>query len=90
MINPNTTTRFSNRVENYTRYRPSYPSEIVLYLRNKFSLSERSSIADVGSGTGIFSQVLLSTGLAVTVVEPNDAMRAESDRLLSKKNSIKA
>jgi ubiquinone/menaquinone biosynthesis C-methylase UbiE len=44
-------------------------------------LSEGTVVADVGSGTGIFTRLLLDAGATVFAVEPNDAMRgaAESD-----------
>ncbi len=44
-------------------------------------LSKAATVADVGSGTGIFTRLLLDAGATVYAVEPNDAMRgaAESD-----------
>ncbi len=77
------TTRFSNRVDNYARYRPSYPADAVTFIQSRFSLTADSVVADIGAGTGLFTQLLLDAGLQVTAVEPNDAMRAEADRLLS-------
>jgi hypothetical protein len=47
------TTRFSNRVEDYVRYRPGYPTAIVDYLEQEYGLVVGNSIADIGSGTGI-------------------------------------
>ena len=46
------TQRFSKRVENYVRYRPSYPREIIELLRTECDLTVDSVVADVGSGTG--------------------------------------
>jgi len=79
----NSTTRFSDRVKNYTRYRPSYPQEALNYIVSGLQLKSDSVIADVGSGTGLLTQSLLPFGSAVIAVEPNDAMRAESDSRLS-------
>ena len=45
--------RFSSRVENYIKYRPSYPVEILDFLKKKKILAKDTSIADIGSGTGI-------------------------------------
>lgn len=70
------TERFSNRVENYRLYRPGYPPEIIEFLRGELGLNQNSTVADVGSGTGIFTRLLLETGCAVFGVEPNPEMRA--------------
>ena len=78
------TKRFSDRVSDYAKYRPSYPDAVVDWLIDTYALNDKSSIADIGSGTGIFSRLLLEKGLSVIAVEPNDDMRAESDRVLGK------
>ncbi|HLO98594.1 MAG TPA: class I SAM-dependent methyltransferase [Fimbriimonas sp.] len=72
------TERFSNRVENYVKYRPSYPSEVLDFLVSRFSLEPGAMVADVGSGTGIFSRLLIDRGFRVVGVEPNSAMREAS------------
>jgi SAM-dependent methyltransferase len=71
--------RFSDRVDDYVRYRPGYPKEVIRLLRAKGGLSETSVVADVGAGTGIFTKLLLETGAAVVAVEPNDAMREAAE-----------
>ena len=75
--------RFSNRVENYARYRPGYPSEIISLLRNDCGLSTNSVIADVGSGTGKLAELLLQNGNEVIGVEPNESMRLAAEKLLA-------
>jgi len=75
--------RFSNRVANYIRYRPSYPRELVDLLEREAKLSPEGTIADIGSGTGIFSELLLKAGYQVSGVEPNQPMREAAERLLS-------
>ena len=47
--------RFSSRVENYIKYRPSYPLEIIDSLKKKNLLADDTIIADIGSGTGILT-----------------------------------
>jgi SAM-dependent methyltransferase len=69
------TTRFSDRVENYVRYRPGYPPEIIELLRADCELQPQHSIADIASGTGIFTRLLLENGNSVFAVEPNAEMR---------------
>ena len=81
MIDP--TKRFSNRVENYRKYRPRYPQAVVDLLANECDLTSDSIIADAGSGTGILSELFLKNGNRVFGIEPNDAMRAAGEQLLA-------
>lgn len=67
--------RFTNRVDTYVKYRPRYPEEAIDYLYSTVGLTASSLIADVGAGTGIFSEQLLARGSHVIAVEPNKAMR---------------
>ena len=77
------TKRFSDRVSDYVRYRPSYPPEVVATLRHEAGLGPRSVVADIGSGTGIFSSLLLPHCARVHGVEPNDAMRTAAERMFA-------
>ena len=74
--------RFSSRVENYIKYRPSYPKEIIKFLTDKKILSKQSIVADVGSGSGILSELFLKNGNKVFGVEPNSEMRRAAERIL--------
>jgi SAM-dependent methyltransferase len=76
---PNTE-RFSNRVDTYVKYRPSYPEAAIDYLYNTIGFNENSVIADIGAGTGIFSRLLLARGSKVIAVEPNQAMREAAEK----------
>jgi SAM-dependent methyltransferase len=80
---PNSTQRFSNRVDNYIKYRPGYPAEVLKLLRVNGNLPIDGCIADIGSGTGIFTKLLLDEGYTVYAVEPNDAMRSAADAQLN-------
>jgi ubiquinone/menaquinone biosynthesis C-methylase UbiE len=77
------TQRFSARVENYTRYRPGYPQEIIHLLRRECGVTPDSVIADIASGTGIFTRLLLQNGNRVLGVEPNANMRRAGDEFLA-------
>jgi SAM-dependent methyltransferase len=77
-----TVERFSNRVENYVRYRPGYPKEILELLREKAGLQLSSVVADVGSGTGISARLFLENGNQVYGVEPNPQMRRAAEEFL--------
>lgn len=79
----NSTQRFSTRVENYIKYRPSYPREVLELLRTRCGLVATAAVADIGSGTGILTELLLETGAEVFAVEPNKEMREAAERLLS-------
>jgi len=69
------TTRFSDRVENYVRYRPGYPREVLDLLRAQCGLQPAHIVADIASGTGVFTRLLLENGNSVFAVEPNTEMR---------------
>jgi ubiquinone/menaquinone biosynthesis C-methylase UbiE len=69
------TARFSDRVENYVRYRPGYPPEVLDLLRAECGLRPSHIVADIASGTGVFTRLLLENGNSVFAVEPNAAMR---------------
>src|SRR5688572_27997067 len=75
--------RFSNRVENYVRYRPSYPLAIVEFLKKECGLASNAVIADIGSGTGKLSELFLENGNVVIGVEPGPGMRAAAESILA-------
>jgi ubiquinone/menaquinone biosynthesis C-methylase UbiE len=83
MLHTNPTLRFSDRVENYIRYRPGYPPQVLATLRDKCGLTPDSAVADIACGTGIFTRLLLENGNRVYGVEPNREMREAADRLLA-------
>ena len=80
---PNATSRFSDRVENYVRYRPGYPPEALQVLTDACGLAPNHAIADIASGTGIWTRTLLENGNKVFGVEPNPEMRQAGERLLA-------
>ena len=82
-VNADSTKLFSNRAENYAKYRPSYPQAVLECLRDECGLTPADVIADVGSGTGILSELFFKNGNPVFGVEPNDEMRGTAERLLS-------
>lgn len=66
--------RFTNRVDDYAKYRPSYPTAIVAAILDGFVAPV---VADVGAGTGISARLLAQAGARVLAVEPNAEMRAK-------------
>lgn len=76
------TERFGDRVGAYAKARPSYPPEVFSFLAAEFGLAAGQIAADLGSGTGIFSGLLLDRGVKVFAVEPNAEMRAKAETTL--------
>ena len=70
-----TVSRFSDRADDYVKYRPTYPSEAILSMLDGLRPPERIVAADVGAGTGISARLLGDRGVRVIAVEPGDAMR---------------
>ena len=77
------TSRFDGRADNYVSFRPTYPTEILDTIISSCSLEPGSPVADIGSGTGIFSSLLLDRELNVYAVEPNEGMRSSAERTLA-------
>jgi SAM-dependent methyltransferase len=75
--------RFSNRVADYIRYRPGYPSALLDLLRAECTLRPDHVVADIGSGTGLLSELLLKNSNRVFGVEPNSEMRAGGEEYLN-------
>ncbi|MCQ6562915.1 class I SAM-dependent methyltransferase [Paenibacillus mendelii] len=80
------TKRFSNRVDNYVKYRPGYPQALLDYLVEELGINRGSVLADVGAGTGIFTRLLLERGNVVYAVEPNKEMREAAEAQLEGDN----
>jgi SAM-dependent methyltransferase len=77
--------RFLGRAGVYACARPEYPPALGEWLAGQGLLSGR--VADVGAGTGLFTQLLLAhgsrAGFAVDAVEPNPEMRAQLETALA-------
>jgi ubiquinone/menaquinone biosynthesis C-methylase UbiE len=82
--------RFSDRVENYVRYRPGYPPEVMDLLRSQCGLQPTHIVADVAFGTGAFTRLLLENGNSVFAVEPNLEMREMGIHQLEKYDRLVA
>jgi SAM-dependent methyltransferase len=82
-MSASSTTRFSDRVADYVRFRPHYPAELVPLLRREGLLPENGIVADIGSGTGISTKMFLEHGHRVLAVEPNVDMRSAAEEWLA-------
>ncbi len=79
----NATTRFSERVNDYVKFRPHYPVEIIDLLAANCGLTPSNVIADVGSGTGLLTRLFLENGNPVIGIEPNREMREAGEHFLA-------
>ncbi len=78
----NSTARFSDRVDDYVRYRPDYPQALLTWLQRELGVDTNWRVADIGAGTGISAKMFLDAGYRVTAVEPNAPMRAAAEQWL--------
>ena len=76
--------RFTGRVAVYERYRQRYDGDAILPLLQQWcGLQPNWTIADIGAGTGMLSEVFLANGNPVIAIEPNAEMLAACARLAS-------
>jgi len=66
---------FSGKAQAYAAARPGYPAEALDYIASL--LPKQALLADIGAGTGKFTQLLAERGYIVHAVEPNVDMRAQ-------------
>ena len=78
------TKRFTGRALFYSTSRPSYPSRILNILKTEIGFDETYVVADIGSGTGLLSELFLTNGNRVIGVEPNNDMRIFAENRLGK------
>jgi ubiquinone/menaquinone biosynthesis C-methylase UbiE len=78
----NTYSRFSSKAERYARYRPDYAPEAIRLILDVVHLSPSSTVADIGSGTGILTRHFLEHAESVYAVEPNQEMRQYAEHAL--------
>jgi ubiquinone/menaquinone biosynthesis C-methylase UbiE len=90
LIMNDNTKRFSNRVDNYVKYRPSYPKEIISFFEKEIQFNNKFIVADIGSGTGILSRMFLDNGNTAFGIEPNEPMRERAEELLKDYTTFKS
>ena len=84
------TDRFSARAAEYTRHRPNYPQALLDFLEGEGWIGIGTQVADVGAGTGIFTEQLIGKGCEVWAVEPNGAMLSMAETRLQGRNQFHA
>jgi ubiquinone/menaquinone biosynthesis C-methylase UbiE len=76
--------RFKGRAEDYSKNRPRYPRELLRVLENELEFKRSDVVADIGSGTGILSELFLKNGNLVYCIEPNKDMRRVAEERLKR------
>lgn len=84
----NNTTRFDGKGEIYAKARAKYSVKLLDYIKNTLNIPTGSVFADIGSGTGIFTEQLLNYGYCVYAVEPNADMRKKAEENLSENKNF--
>ncbi|WP_297216441.1 class I SAM-dependent methyltransferase [Thermoplasma sp.] len=79
---------FTGKAENYSKYRPAYPIEIIRLLKEKYGFNKDMVIADIGCGTGILARLFLENGNPVICVDPNEDMLAVAKKILSSYSNV--
>jgi SAM-dependent methyltransferase len=82
--------RFSDRAEDYARYRPHYSHDVVHALQEACGLRPEHLIADVGCGPGMLAEIFLDNGNRVLGVEPNREMRVAGEKYLAGRSNFRA
>lgn len=77
------TNRFDGKGEVYAKARPKYASALFDDMKSTLNVGSNAVFADIGSGTGIFTEQLLDHGCTVFAVEPNEDMRRIAEEKLN-------
>lgn len=80
--------KFNGKAEIYDKARPSYPDGVIDYIAS--FLRTDAAIADIGSGTGRLTELMLNRGFTVFAVEPNEEMRAAAGKRLNGQKCYKS
>jgi ubiquinone/menaquinone biosynthesis C-methylase UbiE len=71
---------FDEVAELYEQARPSYPDEAVGWLADRLRIDRRSTVLDLGAGTGKLTRTLVPRAARVIAVEPGPEMLAQLRR----------
>lgn len=80
--------RFSVKADTFNKFRPRYPSEIIDYIKTLLAPTKDIVLADVGSGTAIFTKQILPFCEKVYGIEPNEKMRKIAEKSMKGNNKF--
>jgi SAM-dependent methyltransferase len=80
---------FNEVPELYDRVRPRYPDELFADLVTITRMDERSSVLEVGCGTGQATRSLAALGCSVTAIEPGTEMAALARQRIANVPNVK-
>jgi SAM-dependent methyltransferase len=72
---------FASTAPYFARYRPAYRESMLAMLRETFGPDGRGALLDLGCGTGSLAIPLAPMFEHVLAMDPDDAMRAEGERI---------
>ena len=66
---------FSKKAEKYAKYRWDYAAAAIETIHNITQMSVKTTVADIGAGTGILTKHFVTTAKKVYAIEPNFELR---------------
>lgn len=80
--------RFTDKGSVYAKARPAYPKELFALLCERGIVTSDCRVADIGSGTGIFTSQIAPYVKTVHAIEPNADMREQAEILFQSFDNI--
>ena len=80
-LHPSAQHGFSQNAELYQKARPSYPNQIISWLKQNLQLNQHSEVVDLGAGTGKFIPYLQQVTNNIQAVEPITEMLEQLKQL---------
>ena len=81
-------TAYTSKADNYAKYRWDYSPEAINKMVETTGVSEKSSIADIGAGTGVLSKHFVEIVKNVFAVEINLEMRSLAECSLKQYQTV--
>lgn len=82
------TNKFDSKGKVYAKARPNYPEALFWYLLAERILDKEKVVADIGSGTGIFTVQISPFVNSTFAVEPNEDMRTTAEEKFKSLSNI--
>jgi len=79
---------YYSKAKNYSKYRLDYSKSAIDFIFNTANLNQQSTVADIGSGTGILSKHFLDKVHDVYAIEPDNDMRIVAEEIFEKNKSF--